>query len=92
MLRDATKVRESIGVVFQAPSSDDILTGYENLKIHALLYGIPRGNKGEKNFRGVRISGIGRKKKRPGKEIFWRHEKKIGNSTRTLASTQESFF
>ncbi|MDW0141928.1 MAG: ATP-binding cassette domain-containing protein, partial [Nitrososphaeraceae archaeon] len=42
VLRDAIKVRESIGVVFQAPSSDDILTGYENLKIHALLYGIPR--------------------------------------------------
>lgn len=42
VLHNAVKVRESIGVVFQAPSSDDILTGYENLKIHALLYGIPR--------------------------------------------------
>lgn len=42
VLHNATKVRQSIGVVFQAPSSDDILTGYENLKIHALLYGIPR--------------------------------------------------
>ena len=42
VLHDATKVRQSIGVVFQAPSSDDILTGYENLKVHALLYGIPR--------------------------------------------------
>ena len=41
VLHDATKVRESIGVVFQAPSSDDMLTGYENLKVHALLYGIP---------------------------------------------------
>jgi ABC-2 type transport system ATP-binding protein len=36
------KVRSSIGVVFQAPSSDDTLTGYENLKIHSLLYGLPR--------------------------------------------------
>lgn len=42
VLHNATKVRQSIGVVFQAPSSDDILTGYENLKVHALLYGIPR--------------------------------------------------
>lgn len=42
VLHDAIKVRQSIGVVFQAPSSDDILTGYENLKVHALLYGIPR--------------------------------------------------
>ena len=36
------KVRSSIGVVFQAPSSDDTLTGYENLKVHSLLYGLPR--------------------------------------------------
>lgn len=42
VLHNANKVRQSIGVVFQAPSSDDILTGYENLKVHALLYGISR--------------------------------------------------
>jgi ABC-2 type transport system ATP-binding protein len=36
------KVRESIGIVFQAPSSDDMLTGYENLYIHSLLYSVPR--------------------------------------------------
>lgn len=34
------KVRSSIGIVFQAPSSDDMLTGYENLKVHAFLYSI----------------------------------------------------
>jgi ABC-2 type transport system ATP-binding protein len=28
-------------MVFQEPSSDDLLTGYENLKLHALLYGVP---------------------------------------------------
>lgn len=38
---DPGKVRASIGIVFQAPSSDDMLTGYENLKIHAFLYSIP---------------------------------------------------
>lgn len=35
-----SKVRASIGIVFQAPSSDDMLTGYENLKIHSLLYNV----------------------------------------------------
>jgi len=35
-------VRRSIGIVFQEPSSDDILTGYENLKLHAMLYNVPR--------------------------------------------------
>jgi ABC-2 type transport system ATP-binding protein len=28
IIRDASKVRSSIGIVFQAPSSDDMLTGY----------------------------------------------------------------
>jgi ABC-2 type transport system ATP-binding protein len=35
------KVRESIGMVFQDPSSDDSLSGYENLKLHALMYDVP---------------------------------------------------
>jgi ABC-2 type transport system ATP-binding protein len=42
IIKESSKVRASIGIVFQAPSSDDMLTGYENLKINSLLYGIPR--------------------------------------------------
>lgn len=41
IISDSAKVRSSIGIVFQVPSSDDLLTGYENLKLHALLYGVP---------------------------------------------------
>ena len=41
VLTQAAKVRESIGMVFQDPSSDDTLTGYENLKLHALMYDVP---------------------------------------------------
>jgi ABC-2 type transport system ATP-binding protein len=37
----ASKVRASIGMVFQDPSSDEVLTGYENLKLHALMYDVP---------------------------------------------------
>ena len=62
VLDNATKVRESIGVVFQAPSSDDILTGYENLKIHALLYGIPRGTREKRISEVLKLVGLeGRK-------------------------------
>lgn len=39
--KEPALVRKSIGIVFQEPSSDDLLTGYENLKLHALLYGVP---------------------------------------------------
>jgi ABC-2 type transport system ATP-binding protein len=42
IVKEASKVRASIGIVFQAPSSDDMLTGYENLKLHSLLYAVPR--------------------------------------------------
>jgi ABC-2 type transport system ATP-binding protein len=42
IVNEPAKVRSSIGIVFQAPSSDDMLTGYENLKLHSLLYRVPR--------------------------------------------------
>lgn len=41
LVRQAGQVRRSIGIVFQDPSSDDTLTGYENLKLHGMLYGMP---------------------------------------------------
>lgn len=44
-LREPHKVRESIGIVFQDPSSDDMLTGRENLNLHGLMYGIPRSKR-----------------------------------------------
>jgi ABC-2 type transport system ATP-binding protein len=40
--REPQKVRENIGIVFQDPSSDDLLTGRENLNLHGLMYGIPK--------------------------------------------------
>jgi len=41
IIKHPHEVRKSIGMVFQDPSSDDILTGYENLKLHGMLYGMP---------------------------------------------------
>jgi ABC-2 type transport system ATP-binding protein len=52
IINEASKVRSSIGIVFQAPSSDDILTGYENLKIHSLLYNV------DSHIREKRISDV----------------------------------
>ncbi len=36
------EVRSSIGIVFQDPSLDSYLTGYENMRFHAAVYGVPR--------------------------------------------------
>jgi len=40
-VKEPRKVRESIGMVFQDPSSDQVLSAYDNLKLHALLYNLP---------------------------------------------------
>jgi ABC-2 type transport system ATP-binding protein len=44
---DVTKeqalARQSFGIVFQDPSLDEELTAYENMELHAILYGVPKG-------------------------------------------------
>jgi ABC-2 type transport system ATP-binding protein len=40
VVKQATHVRKSVGIVFQDPSIDDRLTGRENLYMHANLYGV----------------------------------------------------
>lgn len=42
VVKQATQVRKSIGIVFQDPSVDDRLTGRENLYMHANLYSVPK--------------------------------------------------
>lgn len=42
VMKQPERVRESIGIVFQEPSSDELLTGYENIKLYAMMYGIPK--------------------------------------------------
>ncbi|NYZ73973.1 ATP-binding cassette domain-containing protein [Candidatus Micrarchaeota archaeon] len=40
--KEAAKVRDSIGIVFQDPSLDEELTAYENLDLHAAMYKMNR--------------------------------------------------
>ncbi len=40
VVEEPGEVRKRIGIVFQDPSLDDQLTGYENLYIHGRLYGL----------------------------------------------------
>src|SRR5262245_8411468 len=39
---NAYDVRRRFGIVFQDASLDEELTAYENLELHAVLYGVPR--------------------------------------------------
>jgi ABC-2 type transport system ATP-binding protein len=40
-MREQTKARRSLGVVFQDSSLDDRLSAWENLEFHGLVYGMP---------------------------------------------------
>ncbi len=46
--KQQSAVRHNIGFVFQDPSSDDMLTGRENLYLHALMYGVDMKNINQK--------------------------------------------
>lgn len=48
VVTQSDSVRHSIGIVFQDPSSDDVLTGRENLYLHALMYGVPKNERSER--------------------------------------------
>ena len=38
---EPAQVRRKVGIVFQDPTLDTVLTGRENLELHARLYGVP---------------------------------------------------
>jgi ABC-2 type transport system ATP-binding protein len=42
LVKEASKVRQEVGIIFQRPSLDQNLTGEENVRLHAILYGLAR--------------------------------------------------
>ena len=41
VVRQQSQVRQSIGLVFQDPSLDERLSGWQNMRFHALVYNVP---------------------------------------------------
>ena len=48
IMANQKEVRKRIGIIFQDPSLDDELTGWENLEFHAILYNIGKKKRTEK--------------------------------------------
>ncbi len=48
VVRDPARVRQRIGLVFQDPSLDDVLTGRENLEFHAFIYSVPAAERAKR--------------------------------------------
>lgn len=55
VIKHPTQVRQCVGFVFQDPSSDDLLTGRENLYLHALMYGVKPGGINKKIEEGLKL-------------------------------------
>ncbi|NLI09858.1 MAG: ABC transporter ATP-binding protein [Elusimicrobia bacterium] len=60
------EVRKKTGIIFQEPSSDDMLTGYENLYLHAMLYGMNKNSAEKKIKEMLFITGL---EKRAGDQV-----------------------
>lgn len=58
IVKNAKDVRKNIGIVFQAPSSDDMLSGYENLKIHSFLYNVPSAIREKRILQVLELVGL----------------------------------
>ena len=54
-VKDSSKVRSSIGIVFQAPSSDDMLTAVPEFEVTFLALWCSSTHKGKENSRSTRI-------------------------------------
>lgn len=58
ILKEPNDVRKSIGIVFQQPSVDDILTGRENLRLHSMWYGVPKEIRNERINEVLKLVGL----------------------------------
>ncbi len=59
VVKAADAVRSRIGVLFQDPCVDDRLTGLENLRLHAMVYGVPRAERAQRLERALELTGLG---------------------------------
>lgn len=62
IVRQRSRVRENIGIIFQDPSLDDKLTALENLNLHCVIYQVDKKLRPERIRKVMEMvnSGIGR--------------------------------
>ncbi|MFQ5945201.1 MAG: ATP-binding cassette domain-containing protein [Anaerolineae bacterium] len=63
--RQQADVRRSIGLVFQDPSLDERLTAEENITFHAILYGVPRDQRRERQEKVLRMVELWERRRDP---------------------------
>lgn len=55
VVRDPAAARKSFGIVFQDPAVEEELTAYENMQLHAVLYGVPKAEIAKRNEELLRL-------------------------------------
>ncbi|BCT74265.1 daunorubicin resistance protein DrrA family ABC transporter ATP-binding protein [Sinomonas cyclohexanicum] len=63
VVRSAQQVRAHIGLVFQETTLDKQLTAEENLRFHAVLYGVPRSERTLRIEHVLELVGLGSRRK-----------------------------
>ncbi len=63
VIKEQDLVRKSFGIVFQDPSLDDELTAFENMKLHAVLYAIPKHQRNDKIEELLRLVDLWERRK-----------------------------
>ncbi len=58
VLKEQSKARESFGIVFQDSSLDEVLTAYENMVYHAVVYKVPKKERAERIQKALEIVGL----------------------------------
>jgi len=58
VVRRQSQVRQSIGLVFQDPSLDERLSGWQNLRFHAMVYNIPSSVRDERMEQVLRMTEL----------------------------------
>lgn len=48
VIHQRDKARQSFGIVFQDPALEEELTAYENMRFHAVLYGVPKAEQAKR--------------------------------------------
>jgi ABC-2 type transport system ATP-binding protein len=60
--KEQDSARKSFGIVFQDPALEEELTAYENMQIHAVLYGIPKKDQARRNEELLRLVDLWERK------------------------------
>jgi len=58
IIKESSEVRRNVGIVFQDPTLDTVLTGIENLRLHARLYGISSGIREKRIHEMLELVGL----------------------------------